>query len=108
MAELRLIFDPASGVTAEEFVRQWTADQDLQRHATATLERLPQTAFGDPVWMAVLAAIALGVPSNALWDAIKYTYARLAQSQQREPAETEFVHIKEPDGTEITLLRIRR
>ena len=108
MAKMRLILDPALDITTEEFVRHWEADREMTQLANARLEPAPRADFSDASWIAVLTGVALGVPSNAIWDAIKHSYARLAASRRREPAETEFVHMKQPDGTEITMLRIKR
>ena len=61
MTELRLLLDPALGITAEDFVKQWMADAGTQRQAQARIERPPHAQFDQTMWLAVLSGIASGV-----------------------------------------------
>lgn len=114
---LRLVFDSALAVSAETFVAEWQRQPDTVAFGTARAATLASEVgqsparFGDAETMAALVAILMGVPSNALWDAIKFTCHKLlstggpsAATPQRE---IEFQHVKFPDGTEVTIVKYK-
>jgi hypothetical protein len=112
MTNVNLLIDPALSITVDEFVREWKSNPETASLATATSVAQRRERFGEPVLIAALLSIALGVPSNAIWDAIKYTCAKLRaarkpSSSSGPAAETELIRFKLPDGTEFTRLTIK-
>lgn len=106
---IRLVFDPSLEVNATSFAKQWHEHPDNQTLGSFVVADAssPQT-FGEPSTMLTfLGGVAVGVLPNALWDGIKWTYARLCASQGKPAREVEMQHFKQPDGTEITVIRIK-
>ncbi len=110
MTEVRVVFDPRLNITAEDFAAQWRAEPEnlrIGQVATAPLPGATRT-MGDPgTAMAIVTGILLGVPSNAIWDAIKTTYSHLCASRNEPEKSIEIQHTKYPDGTEVTIIRCK-
>lgn len=103
------VFDPRLEVNAAHFAEQWR--EHPENHALGSFAVAdssgPQT-FGEPgTVLTFLGGVAVGVLPNALWDGIKWTYARLCASQGKPAREVEMQHFKQPDGMEITVIRIK-
>ncbi len=105
--EMQIAFDPRLGVNATEFAAQW--QQTPENHAVGQMSLArthPTQTFTDPqTAVAILTGILLGVPSNAIWDAIKSTYHRLCASNNQPSKPIEFGQIKTPEGTEMIIVR---
>lgn len=112
---IRLVFDPSLAVSAEAFAAAWQQQPDTVSLGTARAATLASevgqspVSFGDPDIMAVVIGILLGVPSNALWDAIKFTSQNLlsAASPSKPQRQLELQHVKFHDGTEVTIVKYR-
>ena len=106
--ETQIAFDPRLGVNATEFAAQW--QQTPENHAIAQISVANPSStqtFGEPATLITLSTIALGVATNAIWDAIKSTYHRLCASNNHQAKPIEIQQIKYPDGTEITIVRLK-
>ena len=106
----QIIFDPRLSITAEEFAAQWRETPENRGIGQMSAEPFPhgRQTFGEPgTAIAVLTGILLGVPSNAIWDALKATYQRLCHSRGETAQDIEIEHTKHPDGTEVTIIRLK-
>ena len=104
-----IVFDPSLGVDTREFVTHWAANPnhraigDLQLASAA-----PSGTFGDPTTaMAILTDIGVGLAASVIWDSIKAVYAQLCASRHERPRDIEFQHMRQADGTEITVVRLK-
>ena len=106
----QILFDPRLNITAEEFAAQWRETPENLRIGQMSAEPFPSATrtFGEPSTMiAVLTGILLGVPSNAIWEALKATYQHLCDSRGETAKAIEIEHTKHPDGTEVTIIRLK-
>lgn len=106
--EIRLVFDPRLDIDGESFAALWRERPDNLAMGTFAVERSGHRTFGEPATMLTfLGGVAVGVLPNALWDGIKWTYGRLCAKKGEPAREVELLSVKQPDGTEITILRIK-
>jgi len=107
-AEIRLMFDPGLEIDAEAFANEWRERPDNIALGSFAVERSGPRTFADPVTiLTFVAGVAVGVLPNALWDGIKWTYTRLCANKGKPVRELSFQNVKQPDGTEVTILRIK-
>jgi hypothetical protein len=110
IVQVRISFDPRLDVTVEEFAAQWRGSPENLAMGEIAEGRMAPSAgtFSEPATaIAILTTILLGVSSNAIWAAIQATYRRLCASRNQPAKSVELQHIQCPDGTEITILRLK-
>ena len=108
--EVRIAFDPRLEVACEEFAahRSHSSDNLAIGRISVANPDISTGTFGEPsTAIAVLTGILLGVPSNAIWDAIKSTYQRLCASRKEKAKPVEIQLIEYPDGTRVTIVRMK-
>jgi hypothetical protein len=103
--ELQLAFDPRLNIEAKEFAAHWRAGVENSTIGEIAL-RYSMDAFVDPNVIAILQSVLIGVPSNAIWDAIKFTCQRVWITRNEPPKSIEVQHIRHPDGTEVLIVRM--
>ena len=105
---MRLIFDPRLEIDGESFAAQWRERPDNLALGSFVVERPVPRTFGEPsIMLTFIGGLAAGVLQNALWDGIKWTYGRLCASKGKPVQDVEVQDVKQADGTEVTVLRVK-
>ena len=104
---MNLYLSPDLGLNSAAFAATWNSLPECR--AAGLAQAAPQAASKslDPSLNEVAFALATGLATNLLWDLIKLAIAAALQRQQRPVRETEIVAIERPDGSKITIVRVR-
>ena len=104
---MNLYLSPDLGLNSAAFAAAWNSLPECRAAGQAQAAPAPASKSLDSSLNEVAFALATGLATNALWDLIKLALAAALQRQQRPVRETEIVAIDHPDGTKITIVRVR-
>jgi len=106
--EVRLALDPRLEIDGETFAAAWRENPANLALGSFTVDPSSPRTFTEPsIILTFISGVAVGALPNALWDGIKWTCQRLSNAKRKSLPELVFQHVKQPDGTEITLLRLK-
>jgi hypothetical protein len=104
MKPIRVALSPELNLDAEAFVDAWNEFPASRDVSKARVEAPTGRQF-DPLiasGLAVLGSVATGLLTSVLYDLIKQTLARKGVHK-----ETEITQLKQPDGTELLVVKIK-
>ncbi len=104
MKPIRVALSPELNLDADAFVDAWNEFPESRDVSEARVEEPTGQQF-DPLissGLAVLGSVATGLLTSALYDLIKRTLVR-----KEVHKETEITQLKQPDGTELLVVKIK-
>ncbi|MCW1969690.1 MAG: hypothetical protein KIH69_016385 [Anaerolineae bacterium] len=104
---MNLYLSPDLGLNSAAFAAAWNSLPECRAAGLAQATPQPASKSLESSLNEVAFALATGLATNALWDLIKLAIAAALQRQQRPARETEIELIERPDGTKITIVRVR-
>lgn len=101
--EYQLIFSPRVGLTPNEFVATWNAEETTLAVAQARLTAGTAQAYNPLVDLVslVLTTVGLGLATNALYDVIKKAVEKKSPKKHLK-----ITKLDQPDGTHLLTIDI--